>query len=129
MAQVFIDSVREEKLERRRSLGKAPAMSSACHLRDSLPGAPGQQQNGGGALQDSMRLDRSSVESFQRNSQGARAGVLVWQATGAQNPAVCLLNLPSWFSPTATKNFLHCSTALLHLLGKQHCKLTILWWI
>ena len=56
-------------MEQQRSLGKAPAVSSACHL----PGARPSQQNGtnGTAQHDLVAPGaRPTAETFQRNSQG-----------------------------------------------------------
>ena len=72
---MFIDSIREDKLERQRSLGKAPAMASACRVRDSLPGVPGPEANTSGISRHELvpKGDAApTAETFQRNSQGAR---------------------------------------------------------
>ncbi len=113
---MFIDSVREDKLERRRSLGKAPAMTSACHLRDSLPGAP-SQNGGGNSLHDRTPLDRASAESFQRNSQGAHARACMrtcvhacmHERAPAAQRAVCHFELLSYDGPA------HRHETLMHL--------------
>ena len=69
--QVYLDQVNEDKLERRRSLGRT-VMTSACKMptqlgTGQLPGAPPAD------LADSANHDAQPAlsEAFERNSQGA----------------------------------------------------------